>query len=191
MGIPANDLIVYQPGSNGERATWGHPQAAINIAKWISPEFDVKVSKWIFGEYKREGSSYYREKSSYYRKDQVISEKDQTIMQKEHKISLQESQLYALKRRHKYIDKEFKPKSAFYIISDAEQGKCHDICGRRIRRKAGIVTSNIVRRLGEHRTDVPSMRIDYLAYLKIGRLHYNRKMYSSPISEEFIPVFKS
>ena len=35
-------------GPNENRATWGHPQVAINIAQWISPEFDVQVSKWIF-----------------------------------------------------------------------------------------------------------------------------------------------
>lgn len=48
IGIPINELVVYEPGSNDERATWGHPQVAIHIAQWISPEFDVKVSKWIW-----------------------------------------------------------------------------------------------------------------------------------------------
>ena len=36
------------PGGNGERHTWVHPQVAINIAQWISPQFDVKVSAWIY-----------------------------------------------------------------------------------------------------------------------------------------------
>ena len=41
-------LIKYNTGSNSERANWGHPQVAINVAQWISPEFDVQVSKWVF-----------------------------------------------------------------------------------------------------------------------------------------------
>ena len=46
--ILTDDLIKYESGSNNERATWAHPQVAINIAQWISPEFDVQVSKWIY-----------------------------------------------------------------------------------------------------------------------------------------------
>jgi hypothetical protein len=30
------------------RATWVHPQVAINIAQWLSPMFDVKVSAWVY-----------------------------------------------------------------------------------------------------------------------------------------------
>ena len=48
VGIPTDELVKYETGSNENRATWGHPQVAINIAQWISPEFDVQVSKWIF-----------------------------------------------------------------------------------------------------------------------------------------------
>ena len=46
--IHTNELIKYTTGSNSERATWTHPQVAINIAQWISPKFDVKVSGWIY-----------------------------------------------------------------------------------------------------------------------------------------------
>ena len=46
--ILTDELIIYETGSNENRATWGHPQVAINIAQWISPQFDVQVSKWIF-----------------------------------------------------------------------------------------------------------------------------------------------
>jgi hypothetical protein len=48
VGISTNELIKYKSGSNSERATWVHPQVAINIAQWISPEFDVKVSGWVY-----------------------------------------------------------------------------------------------------------------------------------------------
>jgi len=46
--IHTDELIKYTPGSNNERATWVHPQVAINIAQWISPNFDVKVSAWVY-----------------------------------------------------------------------------------------------------------------------------------------------
>ena len=48
VGIPTNELIKYESGSNSERSTWAHPQVAINISQWISPEFDVLVSKWVY-----------------------------------------------------------------------------------------------------------------------------------------------
>jgi hypothetical protein len=47
-GIPADELIKYKSGANSERANWGLPQVAINIAQWVSPVFDVQVSKWVF-----------------------------------------------------------------------------------------------------------------------------------------------
>ena len=48
IGMSIDNLISYEIAGKTERATWGHPQVAINIAQWISPEFDVKVSKWIY-----------------------------------------------------------------------------------------------------------------------------------------------
>jgi hypothetical protein len=48
MGIPIDELLKYKMGSIHERATWVHPQIAINIAQWISPIFDVKVSAWVY-----------------------------------------------------------------------------------------------------------------------------------------------
>jgi predicted GIY-YIG superfamily endonuclease len=34
-------------GANQQRATWGHPQVAINIAQWISPEIGLRVMEWL------------------------------------------------------------------------------------------------------------------------------------------------
>jgi predicted RNA-binding Zn-ribbon protein involved in translation (DUF1610 family) len=48
VGIPTNKFIKYSSGSIKERATWSHPQVAINISQWISPRFDVKVSGWVY-----------------------------------------------------------------------------------------------------------------------------------------------
>lgn len=46
--IFVDTLIKYEINGSTDRATWVHPQVAINIAQWISPAFDVKVSKWIY-----------------------------------------------------------------------------------------------------------------------------------------------
>ncbi len=48
IGLPMDKLIKYESGPIQIRATWAHPQVAINNAQWISPEFDVQVSAWIF-----------------------------------------------------------------------------------------------------------------------------------------------
>jgi len=48
VGFTTNELIKYKTGSIHERATWVHPQVAINIAQWISPQFDVNVSGWVY-----------------------------------------------------------------------------------------------------------------------------------------------
>jgi hypothetical protein len=42
-----NELLMYKLGSNSKRATWAHPQVAINIAQWISPWFSIELYKWI------------------------------------------------------------------------------------------------------------------------------------------------
>jgi hypothetical protein len=46
--ISTDELIKYNSGSIHERATWVHPQVAINISQWISPQFDVNVSGWVY-----------------------------------------------------------------------------------------------------------------------------------------------
>ena len=46
VGIPTDDLIKYETGSNENRATWGHRLVAIEISRWISHEFGVKIIRW-------------------------------------------------------------------------------------------------------------------------------------------------
>jgi hypothetical protein len=47
-GIPAAELLTYENHGSSDRATWVHPQVAINIAQWVSAKFDVQVSKWVY-----------------------------------------------------------------------------------------------------------------------------------------------
>jgi len=47
VGIPTDEIIKYENGSNNKRSTWCHPRVAINIAQWISAEFNLKVTEWV------------------------------------------------------------------------------------------------------------------------------------------------
>ncbi len=59
VNIHVENLIKYEHGSNSDRASWGHPYVAINIAQWISAEFSVKVCEWVLEWYK------YNDKNKY------------------------------------------------------------------------------------------------------------------------------
>jgi hypothetical protein len=43
-----NLVISIMHGNNKNRATWGHPHVAIDIACWISPLFKIQVIDWIY-----------------------------------------------------------------------------------------------------------------------------------------------
>jgi hypothetical protein len=48
VGIPTDLILNITTGKNENRASWGHPQVAINIAYWLSPAIQVQVTKWIY-----------------------------------------------------------------------------------------------------------------------------------------------
>jgi len=82
-------------------------------------------------------------------------------------IREKDKQLYAIKRRHKSIEAELGTKRpGFYIISDQEQSLCSKECKRPRRQKAGIDGVNVAKRLDSHKTDIPTLRIDFLVYLR-------------------------
>jgi len=45
--IPIDKLLVYKNVEPTNKATWGHPLVATNIAQWISVDFGIKVSLWL------------------------------------------------------------------------------------------------------------------------------------------------
>lgn len=101
-------------------------------------------------------------------KKQIQQEKDQIIHQHEHTIRSKDKQLYALRRRHKTIESELQTvKAGLYIVSDALQDLCDKDCKRPLQYKVGIDTVNIAKRLDQHRTTIPALRIDYLVYLRM------------------------
>lgn len=93
-GKQADEIIVYELGSNSERATWGVPQVAISIAQWLSPEFEVRVSNWIYelGVYGKIDLKYKHNiqdiEYSYLRQ---LKEKDEKIDDLKHEINNYES----------------------------------------------------------------------------------------------------
>jgi KilA-N domain/Zinc finger, C2H2 type len=42
------DLIIYESGSNDQRATWVHMQVALELAHWLIPDFQVKITKRLY-----------------------------------------------------------------------------------------------------------------------------------------------
>ena len=157
IGIPTDELTKYKSGSNKERATWVHPQVAINIAQWISPEFDVQVSKWIYELAVTGTVTLGKEKTS----TEILQlQKENTTFQKEN-TKLKNS-LLRYRKKHNYH--KFKKGPVLYLISDTEDCLCEDTCKRRKKFKIGIDGKDINRRLSEHRTTLPSTRLDYLIY---------------------------
>ena len=49
-----HSLIKYEIASKTDKANWGHPQVAINVAQWISPQFALQVSRYIQTESNKE-----------------------------------------------------------------------------------------------------------------------------------------
>ena len=172
VGIPTDELIKYQEGSNNEKGSYGHPQVSINVAQWISPEFDVNVSKWIYelaltgkvelGKEKtnEELENIYKEKID---KMQLSIKQFTTenVSLKKQNIHLSKLHDNILKKRNYH---KFKKGKCFYIVKDDWREKEY--------LKFGI-TSNINDRLQEYRTIVPECKILFLVYLENNELLEN------------------
>ena len=110
VNINTSELIKYKSGSIHERATWVHPQVAINISQWISPEFDVKVSGWVY-EIMVTGKVDIKNTKTYLQLQQ--ENKDQHI-----RIKLLENKYL---KRHKRT--EYKANNVIYILATESSKK--------------------------------------------------------------------
>jgi hypothetical protein len=164
LEISRGTLIKYNAGSNTERANWGHPQVAINVAQWISPEFDVKVSKWIF-ELMLTGSVTLGQEKSNKEREEKFNQKIQsmqktieTVVNENLKIKSTYSHLAELhdQIRMKRNYHKFKKGNCLYIITDRWREKEYLKIG---------YTDNINTRLQTYRTSMPDVKIDFLLYL--------------------------
>ena len=167
--ILRDELIKYNSGSNEERANWGHPQVAINVAQWISPEFDVKVSKWIFELMLTGSVSLGKEKSQKTLelefKKQINSLESQLTLQTE-QTQLKQNALQHITQKHTKLLKKrsyykFKKGECFYVWNDPDS--------KVVKYKVGF-TTNINQRLSQERTSVPELHLVYLVYLPQAQL---------------------
>jgi len=108
--ISTDSLIKYNTAYGKERATWAHPQVAINIAQWISPRFDVKVSAWVY-EVMMTGKVDISNTKSY---RQLQSEN------KDHKLKIQHLTKKYVKRQPRI---DYKERNVVYILTTANMKK--------------------------------------------------------------------
>lgn len=91
--------------------------------------------------------------------EEELNSKNEIIINKDKK-------LLSIMKRHKSIDAQLGDRrTGFYIISDCYQEFCSGNCKRPKRYKVGIDEVNVARRLDQHRTDIPSLKVEFLVYL--------------------------
>ena len=144
-------------GINENRGTWVHRRLGIIIAQWISAEVAVQVATWI-EELLLTGSVTLGQEKS----DQELEQIQKQLLDTQTELKKERRKLLAYKRKHSYH--KFKKGACFYIISDAESCLCTDNCIRKNKYKVGIDGKDINLRLQQHRTDIPTLKIEYLAY---------------------------
>ncbi len=170
LNIGKDALIKYDSGSKNERATWGHPQVAINSAQWISPEFDVQVSKWIF-ELLLTGKVELGKEKSNKELDEIYEEKISKMQNKIDKltfsndnlmkeISIVKSENSRIRKNHdKILYKrnyyQFRKGNCLYIIVDSWRSDEYIKFG---------ITSDLNDRLQTYRTIVPECKVLYIIY---------------------------
>jgi hypothetical protein len=132
-------FIQYENGPSQTRATWVHPDIAINIAQWISPEFSLRVSKWIreliitgdvtLGS-ERNSDEIERLRKENIEQQQLLSENTTIIDYQANRLliiedecNFRKKQYDTLELRHNHLKKHrslyhLQMGNAFYIISD-------------------------------------------------------------------------
>lgn len=161
--IRRDSLLVYEDHGPNDRATWAHPQVAINAAQWISPEFDYYVSKWILelgltGQVKlgQEKSTQELDNIWKQRYNDLLIEHDE-LYEENKKLTLS---LSRMTERHRYVKLNLQgPCYYIYTVYD-DRLQVH------IKIKHGIAgikdNNNIDGRLRSHRTEDPNMHLELI-----------------------------
>jgi hypothetical protein len=146
-------VIDIKKGGNDKNAqgSWIHPDLAVQLAQWISPTFSLQVSHWI-RELALTGSVIVGNEKTH---TELIALQNEIIKQKE-------TITYLQNKHSKFLEKQryhqFKEGSVFYIISDNDS--------KTLKFKPGLEGSDINRRLAEHRSTTPAIKLEYLVYTK-------------------------
>jgi hypothetical protein len=144
-------IVTIVTGPNNKRGSWIHPDLAVQLGQWISPEFAIQVSGWV-RELALTGSVVVGNEKTHY---QLVALQNEIVKQKE--------TINHLENKHnRFLEKQryhhFKEGPVFYIISDNDS--------KTIKFKPGIEGSDINRRLAEHRSTTPAIKLEYLVYTK-------------------------
>lgn len=161
-GIPVDMLTAYEINGSTERATWAHPQVAINIAQWVSAEFDVQVSRWIY-ELAACGSVALGTERADAEINKAWREKCDKLQRA---LADKERDLYEAVRKYERLKErrlitKFRPTKAFYITQNIKE--------QRPSLKIGI-TDDINTRLATYRTNAPYTKLLYLVYVEENKL---------------------
>ncbi len=176
-GIPADELITYESGANENRATWVHPEVAIDIAQWISSKFRVRVNKWIY-ELALTGQVKIGEEKSQKELDTIWKNKclqletkhsqlqlDFENIKLEHqKISIENKKitvnLNKIRRTHQYVSMNLNG-PCYYVYTVADVRTCQHMKTRAGKAGTGGISS-IDSRLRTHRGDDVNMQLQLI-----------------------------
>jgi hypothetical protein len=137
--------------SSFSQGSWIHPDLAVHLAMWISPSFGIQVSSWV-RELALTGSVIVGNEKTH---QQLVALQNEVIKQRDTIKSLENKHSKFLEKREYH---KFKEGPVFYIISDDDS--------KSIKFKPGIDGSDINRRLAEHRSTTPAIKLEYLIYTK-------------------------
>ena len=171
LRIRRDELIKFETGSNENRATWGHPQVAINISQWISPQFDVQVSKWIFelmltGKVEIGKEKTDLELENIY-KDKLGNMENQLKNTKEELKTITYTHNSMLKRQRRTV---YELGNVIYIVSNKAftmyfDDDCHKF-GKATQKKNEKISA-FMSRLSTYNTSSPiNFDVDFLMYIK-------------------------
>ena len=184
-GIPADRMIVYENHGSNDRATWVHPEIAIDIAQWISPKFRVRVNRWIY-ELAVTGQVKLGEEKSQNELDSIWKDKCIKLEQEksEIKVKLEDEQkqniqlakqnkslnssLNKLKLKHRYISMDLNgPCCYVYTVKDVTTNK-------HFKTRVGISgiggKSTLDDRLKTHRGDDVNMHLEMVVTSSIATI---------------------
>ena len=183
VGIATNELLVFEKGSNENRATWAHPFVAINFAQWCNTDFGVQVSAWVFellvaGKVEKGNEKELKDIENIWREKckqlEIQCEKNlKEIDDKMTEISNKITENISLKKSIANYEKSHHYPTfningpVYYIISNSE---CSDNCPSSNRFKHGVAgTKKICKfdtRLQQHRTTMPFLHVDFVVMFK-------------------------
>ena len=172
------DKLIYIQKGGLIQGTWIHRKVALHLAQWIYPNFSIKVINWVdellvTGKVELSKESDPKKIEMYYQ--QKLKEKEKVIMRltsenkeieektlkiykqlEEEKEKSQEAENKFKMLLYKRSYHKFKKGPVFYIISDLDASTK--------KYKVGIDHIDINIRLQQHRTSIPSLRLDFLVY---------------------------